>query len=138
MNKVVLTGRLTSQPELRYTNSSKAYCHFCIAVKGYQDKTDFINCESWDKQAENLCKYQDKGNMILVEGRILISTYEKNGEKRMSTSIVCNNIEYLQSKNNDNQQSTELHSKDNNDLNMDSDPFADFGDTATIDDDFLE
>lgn len=139
INKWIGTGRLTSTPVLRYTNSNKPYCHFSIAVPGRQNIVYFINCESWDKLAENLCKYQEKGNKILVEGRIQVSSYEVNGENRTSTNIVCSNIEFLQTKNTQKNESaaqnTDLHKRDDNDI---IDPFADFGEQIAIDDDLLD
>lgn len=142
MNRIIITGRLTSKPELRYTDSNKAYCKFCLAVRGYQDKADFINCECWDKLAENLCKYQEKGNMICVEGKIKTSSYEVNGEKKYSMDVVCNNIEFLSSKKEQKTESSvpdiDLHSTRNDYLDVDTDPFADFDEQVSIDGDFLE
>lgn len=139
LNKIIICGRLTSKPELRYTQSSKPHTRFCVAVNGYQDKTDFINCECWDKLAENLCKYQDKGNKILLEGRLHSSSYEVNGEKRTSVSVVCTSIEYMPMKNAQNDenivQNNDLHKQEDTEID---DPFADFGDQISIDDNFLD
>ena len=72
MNVVILIGRLTKDPELKQTSSNLVYCRFTIAVDrpfSKDNATDFINCVVWRKQAENLCKYQKKGNLIGVTGK---------------------------------------------------------------------
>lgn len=108
MNTIFLIGRLTRRPELKYTSSNKAVCDFSIAVnRNYTNENgereaDFINCQVWNKQAENLCKYQDKGNQIAVDGNLRVQSYDdKDGNKRYSTFVLVNNIEYLESKKND-------------------------------------
>ena len=71
MNQVILIGRLTKDPELKQTQTNKTYCKFSLAV-GRQTKdagVDFINCIVWNKQAENLAQYQQKGNRIAEIGR---------------------------------------------------------------------
>ena len=77
MNKAILIGRLTRDPELRYTNSNRAVCQFTIAIdrpftnQGTgQREADFINVVAWDKTGENVGKYMTKGRLIAVEGRI--------------------------------------------------------------------
>lgn len=132
MNKVFLTGRLTAKPELRYTQSNNAVVSFTVAVnRQKQDgtqETDFINCRVWNKQAENLCKYQDKGNLILVDGSIRVDSYLGNdGSKRYTTYVLANHIEYLESKK---KTEAEEVKQDNNT----HDPFADFGNQVSIDD----
>lgn len=108
MNTIFLIGRLTRRPELKYTSSNKAVCDFSIAVnRNYTNEdgkreADFINCQVWNKQAENLCKYQDKGNQIAVDGNLRVQSYDdKDGNKRYSTFVLVNNIEYLESKKNE-------------------------------------
>ena len=130
MNRVILTGRLTATPELRYTQSNTAYCRFTLAVRGYQDNTQFINCEVWKSQAENLCKYQTKGNMIGIEGRIETHSYELDGEKRYSTNVVCNNVEFLTAKKKSEKEQVETI--------VENDPFEDFEETVEVNDDFLD
>jgi single-strand DNA-binding protein len=102
MNNINLIGRLTKHPELRTTESQKNVCDFTIAVNRIgTDKADFINCVVWNAQAENLCKYQTKGNLIGVNGSLRIDTYEVEGQNRYKTYVLANNIEYLSSKSND-------------------------------------
>ena len=67
MNKFFGIGRITKDIELAYTQEGKAVAKYTIAINGYNDKTDFINCVTWEKQAENLNKYCGKGSQIAVE-----------------------------------------------------------------------
>lgn len=100
MNLVVLTGRLTKDPELKYGASGTAYCKFSLAVgRAFQkDQTDFINCVSFGKTAELVGEYLRKGKLAGVQGRIQTDVYEANGEKRYSTSVHVDKIEFLDSK----------------------------------------
>lgn len=133
LNKVFLTGRLTAKPELRYTQSNNAVASFTVAVNRQkkQDGTqeaDFINCRVWNKQAENLCKYQDKGNLILVDGKYRVDSYPGNdGSMKYTNYVLAERIEYLESKK---RTETEEVKQDNNT----HDPFADFGNQVSIDD----
>lgn len=110
MNKVILTGRLTRDPELRYTASNKAVCDFTIAtnrpvVRDGERVADFINCRVWNKSAENLVKYQTKGNMIAVSGRMQVDRYEdKEGNTRYSNYVLVEELEYLEHKKETNQE----------------------------------
>ena len=98
-----MTGRLTKKPELRYTTNNKVVASFSIAVnrpyinENGEKEVDFINCSVWGKQAENLNKYQDKGNLIAINGRIQVRNYDdSNGNKRYVTEVIAEEIEYLQ------------------------------------------
>ena len=95
----MLIGRLTKNPELRATQSGKQVCSFTIATNRVNgEEADFINCVVWDKQAENLCKYQVKGSLIGVIGQLRQETYnDTKGNKRTSYVVYCNEIEYLSS-----------------------------------------
>ena len=105
MNKIILIGRISKDLELKTTASGKEYCNFSLAVNrdrqvDGQPDADFFNCTVWGKQAENLVNYQKKGNKIMVEGKLQNSTYEdQQGQKRYSTSIMVEHIEYLEKKN---------------------------------------
>lgn len=107
MNKAILIGRLTKDPELRYTNSNRAVAQFSVAVDRPftnqatgQREADFINVVVWDKTAENVAKYMSKGRLIAVEGRIQTRSYDNNeGRKVYVTEIVANNVQFLESKN---------------------------------------
>ena len=99
MNQVILTGRLTKDPELRTTTSDKQVASFTLAVDKYGEGADFINCIVWGKQAENLCKYVSKGSQIALNGRISTRSYEDDkGNKRNITEVVADSIEYLGTK----------------------------------------
>ena len=104
MNKWNGIGRLTSKPELRYTNSNIGYSRFTIAVnrpkqKEKEQETDFIDCVAWRGQAENLCNYQDKGNLIAVEGSLRKESYQdKDGNKRKGFDIVADNVHFAEPK----------------------------------------
>lgn len=100
MNHVVLIGRLTKEPELRFTQNGSPHCTFTLAVdrisgKDTERTADFINCQVWGSQAENFCKYMDKGRQVAIEGRIQVDSMERNGERSWYTKVVCQRIEYL-------------------------------------------
>ncbi|MEK5487939.1 MULTISPECIES: single-stranded DNA-binding protein [unclassified Lysinibacillus] len=103
INRVVLVGRLTKDPELRYTPNGIASCRFTVAVnrtfaneQGERD-ADFISCVAWRKQAENLANYQRKGALIGLEGRIQTGSYEgQNGQKVYTTDVVADSIQFLE------------------------------------------
>jgi len=101
MNKVILVGRLTRDPEVRYTQTGKAVASFSIAVdSGYGDnkKADFIPVVVWDKLAEVVGNNLTKGRRVLVEGRLQIRDYEKDGQKRKQAEVVAQNVEFLDNK----------------------------------------
>lgn len=110
MNKVILTGRLTRDPELRYTANNKAVCDLTIAtnrpvVRDGERVADFINCRVWNKIAENLVKYQTKGNLIAVSGRMQVDNYQDNeGKNRNYTYVLVEDLEYLERKKENNQE----------------------------------
>ena len=107
MNKVFLIGRLTRDPELRYTGSNTPVATFSLAVNRNftnqqgEREADFINIVVWRKQAENVKKYLTKGSLAGVEGRIQTRTYEGvDGQKRYVTEVLADNVYFLESKGN--------------------------------------
>ena len=99
MNKVILMGRLTREPEMFGQKSKVA--RFCLAVdRNYgEDETDFFSCVSFGKQAEFVEKYLKKGTKILLSGRLQNNSYEdKQGNKVTSTQIITEEIEFAESK----------------------------------------
>lgn len=130
MNSIILTGRLVQKPELKYTTSGRAMCPFAIACNDMENKVDFFECIAWGKQAENLCNFQEKGNMIGVNGRLTTNTYEnKEGQKIKKYVVSANTIEFLTTK------PKETVSSDNtNNVN----PFETFGKEIDINDNFLD
>lgn len=98
MNSVILSGRLTKKPELRSTQSGVSVCQFSLAVNRDKDKTDFIECICFNKTAENLCRYKDKGEMIELTGRMENNSYtDKEGKKHYKTIVSVNLINYINS-----------------------------------------
>ena len=102
INKVILMGRLTRDPEVRHTSTGKAVCSFSIAIdNGYGEnrQTDFINCVAWQNQAEFLGRYFTKGMMVIVAGRISTRTWEgQDGKKNYVTEVIANEVNFGESK----------------------------------------
>ena len=154
MNRAMLIGRLTAKPELRYTNSNVPFARFTIAINrqfnnqdGSRD-ADFINIVAWRRNAEVICNYFDKGNQIAIEGRIQTGSYDdKDGNKRYTTDVVVDQFHFIESKaqreassnnSNNNDVTPYDYAEPTNDVNVENDPFADFGDSVSIDDNFLD
>ena len=152
MNKDILIGRLTRDPELRTTPTGRNVCQFSVAVNrtftnaNGEREADFINCVVWDKQAENLSKYQKKGNQIAVEGRIQTRNYDdKDGKRVYVTEILATNISFLDAKGTSNgggsfNNMPEPPMEDNSNattVSVDKDPFEAFGDSIEISDNDL-
>ncbi len=98
-NKVTLVGRISTDLELRYTGSNKAYCRFNLAVNRMNEGTDFIPVTVWGKPAENLVQYQNKGSLILVDGSISMNNYtDKDGNNRTSFEVMTSNVQFLGSR----------------------------------------
>ena len=98
MNNVVLIGNISTDLELKQTMNGKLVCQFNLAVNGYGEKTDFIPVQVWNKQAENLVKFQQKGSKIGVVGRLSVDNYEQDGQKKTFTKVVAHEIEFLGTK----------------------------------------
>ncbi|GMB00410.1 single-stranded DNA-binding protein [Pelosinus sp. IPA-1] len=101
MNKVIIVGRLTRDPDVRYTQTGKAVASFSVAVDtgyGENKRADFIPVVVWDKLAEVCGNNLTKGRRVLVEGRLQIRDYEKDGQKRRAADVVAQNIEFLDTK----------------------------------------
>ena len=113
MNKVCLIGRLTRDPELRYTSSNRAVASFTLAVnrqftnQSGEREADFIPIVVWGKQAENVKNYINQGSQVAVEGRIQTRSYDdQNGQRRYVTEVVVENIDFVGTRR-DNSQSTQ-------------------------------
>ena len=105
MNKIILLGRLTKDPEVRYTPSQKVVAGFTLAVdrpfKGEDGnkEADFIPCVVWGKAAELVGNSCQKGHRLLVEGRLQIRNFEgKDGQKRYVAEVIANNVEFIERK----------------------------------------
>ncbi|WP_368502694.1 single-stranded DNA-binding protein (plasmid) [Alkalihalophilus sp. As8PL] len=114
MNRVVLVGRLTKDPELRYTPSGVAVCNFTLACNRNfsneqgERETDFINIVVWRKQAENAAKYLKKGSLCGADGRIQSRSYDNNeGRRVFITEVVAESVQFLEPKNNNENQSNQ-------------------------------
>ena len=100
MNVVILMGRMTRDPELKYTSGGKAFANFSLAVQKLRDGVEFIDCTAWEKTAETIAEYFRKGNRILIQGRLSVNSYEQNGEKRRMTRVVVNSFEFIENSGN--------------------------------------
>lgn len=104
INRVVLVGRLTRDPELRKTPSGASVCSYTLAVNRTrkaegQPDADFINCVSWNKTAELMNQYLSKGALIGIEGRIQTRNYDnQNGQKVYVTEVITDSVQFLESK----------------------------------------
>ena len=144
MNKVFLIGRLTRDPDLRYTPSNIATVTFSIAVNrpftnqnGVRE-ADFINIIAWRKQAENVKKYITKGSLVAVEGRIQTRNYDdKDGKKVYVTEVVADNVQFLEPKGQRSMESNNNYEPSDNVQTTDvgEDPYIDFGQTVELSDD---
>ena len=158
MNKVFLIGRLTRDPELRYTGNYTAVASFALAVQRNfanqqgEREADFFNITVWRKQAENVKNYLTQGSQVAIEGRLQTRSYDDaNGQKRYVTEVVADNVEFIGSRNSSGN-SNNMNSSASNagptpydfgdtpepkGTDVDSNPFADFGSSIEISDDEL-
>lgn len=128
MNKVIILGRLTKDPEVRYTQMGKVVASFTLAVnrpfKGQdgQQEADFIPVVLWGKTAETVGNYVHKGQRLIVEGRLQIRSYEANdGSKRWVSEVIGNSIEFIEKREN------------NGSTNYNSGGFDSFGQSVPFD-----
>lgn len=140
MNKVCLTGRLTKNIELRYTQSNIEVTQFTLAVtRKYKNQngeydSDFINCIAYRNTAKLLNDYVKKGDLLGIEGHIQTRNYEdKEGKRIYVTEIIVENIDFLQSNNSSKSDPKKVEEKPKNNLN--DDVFAEFGSQIEITDD---
>ncbi|MDD3241206.1 MAG: single-stranded DNA-binding protein [Bacilli bacterium] len=150
MNKVFLIGRLTRDPELRYTTSNIPTASFSIAVnrnftnQSGEREADFINIVVWRKQAENVKNFITKGSQVAIDGRIQTRSYDgEDGKKRYVTEVVADNVQFLDSKGSNQNFSSEQVSpydmiqSEPKGNDMKENPYADFGSNIEISDDDL-
>ena len=138
INRTVLVGRLTRDPELRYTQGGAAVASFTLAVNRQftnsqgEREADFINCVIWRKAAENFAKFTSKGSLVGIDGRLQTGNYEnKQGNRVYVTEVVTENFSLLESKNanssdntNDNSNKATNYNQSKKSKNNMSDPFA--------------
>lgn len=158
LNRTVLVGRLTRDPDLRYTPNGKAVANFNIAVnrpfkdQNGENQADFINGVAWNKQAESLANYMKKGSQIGVDGRLQSRTYEgQDGKTVYVTEVVADSIQFLETKNQTNQQQGQNYQQQynqqshnqqqinaaNQEVNRQADPFQNQGQPLDINDSSL-
>lgn len=125
LNRVVLVGRLTRDPELRVSQNNIAVATFNLAVnrpftgQNGERGADFINCVVFRKQAENVNQYVKKGSLVGIDGRIQTRNYEnKDGQRVYVTEVVCESVQFLEPKGSSN------HSQSNNDYNNSADSYT--------------
>lgn len=150
MNKAFLIGRLTRDPELRYSSSNMAIANFTIAVdrqytnREGQRETDFIRIVAYNKQAENIKKFIAKGSLVAVDGRIQTGSYDdKDGKRVYTTDIVADRVQFLDSKGSSSSATSpseevspmDFQTSASNEVNVSDDVFADFGSSIEISDD---
>jgi single-strand DNA-binding protein len=106
LNRIILIGRLTKDPDLRYTQSGKAVTNFTIAVDrpfknaNGEKEADFINIVVWGTQAENAANYLSKGKLVAIDGALRIRSYDgQDGQRRWVTEVVADNVRYLSPRN---------------------------------------
>lgn len=107
LNRALLVGRLTRDPELRRTGSGKAVTSFNLAVernfKSDEQEADFINCVCWGKVAENTERYCSKGSMVSIDGRIQTRNYDNSqGQKVYVTEVIADSVQFIQTNRNNN------------------------------------
>ena len=152
MNKVLLVGRLTRDPEMRTTGTGMVVTKFSVAVNhNFTDRNgergvDYINCSAFNRQAENIAKYCKKGSLVSVEGSIRTGSYDApDGTKKYTTDVACNQVNFLSTKN-DNSNNFEANPMpiDNKyqdpeipSTNLEEDPFKSFGEEITLSSDDL-
>jgi single-strand DNA-binding protein len=145
MNRVILVGRLTKDPELRFTPNGVAVATFTLAVnrafKNAQGETeaDFINCVVWRKPAENVANFLKKGSLAGVDGRVQTRSYDgQDGKKVYVTEVLAESVQFLEPKGNTSQQENRSNTGQHNapQTRGDEDPFKSDG-TITITDDDL-
>lgn len=151
INRVVLVGRLTRDPELRYTTNGAAVASFTLAVNRQftnsqgEREADFIDCVIWRKAAENFVNFTKKGSLVGIDGRIQTRNYEnKQGQRVYVTEVVVDNFSLLESRNanssdgtNDNSNKAPNYNQSKNSNTNVSDPFADNSKPMDISDDSL-
>lgn len=120
INRVVLLGNMTRDPELRRTGTGKAVTNFTLALNRYNnDEADFVDCVCWEKIAENTAQYCHKGSKVAIEGSIQTGSYvDKDGHNRKTVNVLCNRVEFI----NTNNSSNNLQPQINNNYNNLNDP----------------
>lgn len=132
-NNFIFIGRLTKSPELRYTSSNKAVTQIDLAVQNGKDDVTFVPITLFEKMAENVCKYCEKGDLIGFQGSVKNHNWEDNkGNKHYDYTFMANRMSFLQTKTNNQQEPKQT---ENVKKSTDEQIYADFGDSIEISDD---
>lgn len=132
-NNFFFIGRLTRNPELRYTSSNKALTQIDLAIANTKDDTTFVPITLFEKMAENVCKYCEKGDLIGFQGSVKNHNWEDNkGNKHYDYTFMANRMSFLQTKTNNQQEPKQA---ENVKKSTDEQIYADFGDSIEISDD---
>ena len=126
MNKVIVSGRITNDLELRTTASGKHFVAFNIAVNegsGENQTTHFFNVNAWEANADFLIKYMEKGRKLLIEGCLKTSQYEKEGKKYTNTYILATHFDFMDSKKEEKEEEKEFERPDEVVFESDELPF---------------
>ena len=126
INKVILTGRLTKDAELRATATGTDVTSFTLAVDGFQNNTNFINCVAWNQQAKFITTYCKKGSLVAIEGRLQTRNFDRrDGSKATATEVIVERVENYSPKEN-----TQVESVNQNIVEavINDNPFADDND----------
>ena len=144
INRVILIGRLTKDPELKYTSSGAAVGSFNLAVNRQftnangDREADFINCVIWRKQAENFANFTHKGSLVGIDGRLQTRNYEnKQGQRIYVTEVVVDNFSLLEKRASDNSNANQTQAGSNQTQSKPTDPFAGNRRAIDINDDDL-
>lgn len=132
-NNFIFIGRLTKSPELRYTSSNKTVTQIDLAITNTKDDTTFVPITLFEKMAENVCKYCEKGDLIGFQGSVKNHNWEDNkGNKHYDYTFMANRMSFLQTKTNNQQEPKQA---ENVKKSTDEQIYADFGDSIEISDD---
>jgi single-strand DNA-binding protein len=129
INKVILVGRITKDPDLKMTQTNIPVVRFTLAVnRTFTDasgerQADFITCVVWRKQAENLNIYVKKGALLGIEGRIQTGQYETDGVTKYTTEVICDSVQFLESKSDTNNNETSYRKKEDSEDTAEVDEF---------------
>ena len=113
INRVVMVGRMTRDPELRRTGNGAAVTSFTLAInRPKRNDEDYISCVVWNKNAENVDKYCSKGSLVGVEGRLRSRSYDNaQGQRVYVTEVVCDSVQFLETKSKDKYEEQQYHSQ---------------------------
>lgn len=132
-NNFIFIGRLTKSPELRYTSSNKTVTQIDLAVQNGKDDVTFVPITLFEKMAENVCKYCEKGDLIGFQGSVKNHNWEDNkGNKHYDYTFMANRMSFLQTKTNNQQEPKQA---ENVKKSTDEQIYADFGDSIEISED---